>query len=80
MPTEYLQQIAEANSWGAIGPELALGILALLLLALEVLLPKVAHGDSPNCSNWAASDISQFAMGRNGRCGNRPSLWWHDPF
>ena len=47
MPTEYLQQIAETNSWGAIGPELALGILALLLLALEVLLPKVAHGVIP---------------------------------
>ena len=47
MPTEYLQQIAETNSWVAIGPELALGILALLLLALEVLLPKVAHGRFP---------------------------------
>ena len=47
MPTEYLQQIAETNSWGAIGPELALGILALLLLGLEVVLPKVAHGVIP---------------------------------
>ena len=47
MSTGYLQKIAETNSWGAIGPELALGILALLLLALEVLLPKVAHGVIP---------------------------------
>ena len=47
MPTEYLQQIAESNSWGAIGPELGLGILALLLLGLEILLPKVAHSVIP---------------------------------
>ena len=47
MSTGYLQQIAETNSWVAVGPELALGILALLLLALEVLLPKVAHGVIP---------------------------------
>lgn len=47
MSTEYFQKIAETNVWGAIAPELALGILALALLAMEVILPKVAHGLIP---------------------------------
>lgn len=47
MSTEYFQKIAETNVWGAIAPELCLGILALILLALEVILPKVAHGAIP---------------------------------
>lgn len=47
MSTEYFQKIAETNIWGAIAPEIALGILALALLVLEVILPKVAHGLIP---------------------------------
>ncbi len=47
MPVDTLQQIAETNSWGSIYPELILGILALALLALEVVLPKFAHGLIP---------------------------------
>ncbi len=47
MSTETLQQIAETNSWGSIYPELILGVLALALLALEVILPKFAHGLIP---------------------------------
>ncbi len=50
MPTEYLQQIADTNSWGAIYPELILGCMALGLLMLEVLLPKFAHGAIPRIS------------------------------
>jgi len=47
MSTEIFQKIAETNNWGMIAPELALGILALGLLVLEVILPKVAHGGIP---------------------------------
>ncbi len=47
MPTEIYQKIAETNTWGAIAPELALAILALSLLVLEIVLPKVAHGVIP---------------------------------
>ncbi len=47
MSTELLQQIADTNQWGAIYPELILGLLALALLALEVILPKFAHGLIP---------------------------------
>ena len=47
MSMETLQQIAETNSWGSIYPELILGVLALALLALEVILPKFAHGLIP---------------------------------
>ncbi len=47
MSTEIYQKIAETNTWGAIAPEIALGVLALSLLLLEVVLPKVAHGAIP---------------------------------
>lgn len=47
MSTELLQQIAATNHWGAVYPELTLGLLALALLALEVVLPKFAHGLIP---------------------------------
>lgn len=47
MSPEHFQKIAETNNWGAIAPELALGILALSLLVLEVAIPKVAHGVIP---------------------------------
>ncbi|EDY81257.1 proton-translocating NADH-quinone oxidoreductase, chain N subfamily [Verrucomicrobiia bacterium DG1235] len=53
MPTETLKSlgdIAATNSWGAIYPELILGCLALALLALEVILPKFAHGAIPRIS------------------------------
>lgn len=50
MSTELLQQIAETNRWGLIYPELTLGLLALALLALEVILPKFAHGLIPRIS------------------------------
>jgi len=36
-------QIAQSNLWGAIYPELTLGLLALGLLLLEIALPKALH-------------------------------------
>jgi len=47
MSTEIFQKIAETNTWSWIAPELAMGVLALSLLVLEVILPKVAHGAIP---------------------------------
>ncbi len=47
MTPELLQAAADSNQWAAIFPELALGCLALLLLVLEILLPKKQHGLIP---------------------------------
>ncbi len=48
MTTELLQQAAAANQWTAIFPELMVGCLALLLLILEIGLPKKSHDIIPN--------------------------------
>lgn len=47
MPVETLQQIAASNEWFAIFPEIFLGLMALALLALEILLPKSQHHQIP---------------------------------
>jgi NADH-quinone oxidoreductase subunit N len=47
MPYSLLQVAADSNHWGAIRPELLIGCLALLLLLLEILLPKRSHGCLP---------------------------------
>lgn len=43
MNLEVLQAAAASNAWAAIFPELLLGCLALLLLVLEIVLPKKQH-------------------------------------
>jgi NADH-quinone oxidoreductase subunit N len=43
MNLEAVKVAAASNQWGAIFPELALGCLAILLLVLEMLLPKKQH-------------------------------------
>ncbi len=47
MDLSALQHLAAGNTWCAIWPELTLGCLALALLALEIVLPKRAHGRIP---------------------------------
>jgi NADH-quinone oxidoreductase subunit N len=47
MSTELLQQAAASNQWLAITPELMLGLIALLLLVLELILPKGRHAVIP---------------------------------
>lgn len=47
MPAETLQQIAASNEWFAIFPEMFLGIMALVLLVLEIILPKSQHRQIP---------------------------------
>lgn len=43
MNLEAVKHAAALNEWSAVFPELALGCLALLLLGLEMILPKKAH-------------------------------------
>jgi NADH-quinone oxidoreductase subunit N len=44
MNLEAVKAAAASNQWSAIFPEVALGCLAVLLLVLEMLLPKKHHG------------------------------------
>jgi NADH-quinone oxidoreductase subunit N len=39
MKTVYLEAISQSQHWGFLGPEIALGVLALVLLVSEMLLP-----------------------------------------
>ena len=57
MNLDLLQAAAAKNTWGAILPELLLGSLALLLLILEILLPKRRHGAIP-----AVAILGQIAI------------------
>ncbi|HRE80641.1 MAG TPA: NADH-quinone oxidoreductase subunit N [Opitutaceae bacterium] len=50
MNLDLLQAAAADNRWVAILPELLLGCLALLLLVLEIVLPKKQHGIIPTFS------------------------------
>jgi NADH-quinone oxidoreductase subunit N len=50
MTIDQLQAAAANNLWAAITPEIALGVLALLLLVLEMLLPKARHAVIPACA------------------------------
>jgi len=47
MSFELLYAAADSNRWAAILPEVLLGCFALLLLALEMLLPRAAHRAIP---------------------------------
>lgn len=59
MTPELLQAAtaAASNQWSAILPELGLGCLALLLLVLEIVLPKSAHRSIP-----AVAILGQIAL------------------
>ena len=48
MTLEALRLAAADNLWGAIMPELMLGCIALLLLGLEIVLPRRLHGVIPD--------------------------------
>src|SRR5579885_3226008 len=72
MNSQILTQIADSNHWGAIGPEVGLGCLALLLLVLEILLPKKSHGVIPGVAivgqlialAWLAADYRPDYLGQ----------------
>jgi len=57
MTPELLQQAGAANQWLALVPELMLGMIALLLLVLEIVLPRKQHGLIP-----ALAIVSQLAV------------------
>jgi len=50
MDISVLQHLASGNVWGSLWPELSLGCLALLLLVLEILLPKKSHDLISTCA------------------------------
>jgi len=50
MPTEILQLAAQQNEWLAILPEIMMACTALMLLVLEILLPKKHHEIIPSIS------------------------------
>ena len=53
MTPETLQSIAATNQWGALMPEIALGLLAVFLLVLEMVLPKRLHDTAiPRVAIW----------------------------
>ncbi|MES2692775.1 MAG: NADH-quinone oxidoreductase subunit N [Verrucomicrobiota bacterium] len=51
MNLDLVKQAAESNLWTAIFPELMLGCLALLLLVLEIVLPKKHHVVIPDVAS-----------------------------
>lgn len=70
---QALQNIAATNYWPALAPEIALGVFALALLALELLLPKrllatvvprVAIFGFVVALAWTLRDWSAFWLGR----------------
>ena len=48
MTIEQLQAAAADNRWATIAPEIGLGVLALLLLVLEIVFPKKKHALIPS--------------------------------
>lgn len=57
MTLDLLKAAADTNQWMAIFPEMALGCLALALLALEIVLPKDQHRHIP-----VAAIVGQLAL------------------
>lgn len=47
MTIDQLKAAADSNTWSTIAPEIGLGVLALLLLVLEIVFPKKKHALIP---------------------------------
>ncbi len=63
MSAELLQSIAGTNQWSAIGPEIALGLLAVLLLILEMVLPKRMHDSAiPRVAIWGQIAVFTWVL------------------
>lgn len=61
MSPESLQSIAATNQWSVLMPEILIGLLAVLLLVLEMVLPKRLHGSAiPWIAIWG--QIAVFIM------------------
>jgi NADH-quinone oxidoreductase subunit N len=53
MSTEYLRAVAESNQWWALGPEIILACAALVLLVVELVMPKEQHRFIPHLAIMA---------------------------
>jgi NADH-quinone oxidoreductase subunit N len=62
MDFSALRELAAGNAWQAIYPEVCLGCLALLLLVLEIVLPKARHGWIPGWSVAGQLAILAFLL------------------
>jgi len=54
---QKFQEAALTNTWGAILPEMLLGLLALGLLVMEMVLPKEKHRLIPQVAIWGTAAI-----------------------
>lgn len=59
---EFLRGFSANNDWAAILPEILLALLALSLLAVEVIAPKKGQGIIPRAALWGQALILVYAM------------------
>jgi len=73
MSFELLHAAADSNRWAAILPEVSLGCLALLLLVLEMVLPRAAHRAIPVVAIAGQAVLLAFLLASfccaSGACG-----------
>lgn len=71
MTLDAVKSAAESNDWGAIMPEVSLACLALLLLILEIILPKKERGYIPGIAIFGqiAILIEQLVFFNSGAVG-----------
>ncbi len=76
MPPDFLalKEAAAANTWLAIYPELALGLLALALLALEILLPRSRRRLIPRVAFIGQVALLAWVVATDLRVGAAPEL------
>ncbi|MDQ8194120.1 NADH-quinone oxidoreductase subunit N [Coraliomargarita sp. SDUM461004] len=65
---EFLSGYTATNQWAAILPEIMMGVLALCLLAAEMVLPKNRQAWVPRLAIWGQVLILMIAFGFVGRC------------
>ncbi len=62
-------EMAQDNTWLSILPEISLGVLALLLLVLELVLPKKRHDLIPRLALWGQAIILVVGIGHSSMGG-----------
>lgn len=65
---EFLRGYSATNEWAAILPEIMLGVLALGVLAAEIVLPKGRQGLIPRLAIWGQVIVLLAAFGFVGWC------------
>jgi NADH-quinone oxidoreductase subunit N len=73
MNSPALQAIADSNEWVVLWPEITLGLVALLLLVLELVLPKSRHEIIPRIAVYAQVLVLVTLLGVLCREGTDPA-------